>query len=87
MKLFNKNKDVSNIITEIENKTGCKVVWHKESKRDFNDSSLGLPEPGMKYIQVITPGYIINVKLKCGSDEYKKVYHSNLEGSILKEKP
>jgi len=25
--------------------------------RDFNDSSLGCPEPGMAYQQVITPGY------------------------------
>ena len=86
MKLFGKNEDISNIITEIENMTGCKVVQHKEKRKDFDNSSLGIEEPGENYMQVITPGYIINVKLKCGSDEYKKVYHSNLEGSILKEK-
>jgi len=87
MKLFGKNKDISNIITKIEERTGCKVVQHSERKRDFNDSSLGIQEPGMNYIQVITPGYVIDVKLKCGSNEYKKIYHSNLEGSILKERP
>lgn len=87
--LFSKNnEDISNIIKEIENKTGCEVTWHNAKKTEFSDSSLGLPEKGKFYIQVITPGYVINVKLKDYSgNEYKKVYHSNLEGSILKEKP
>lgn len=26
---------------------------------DFSDASLGVPEPGVEYTQVITPGYII----------------------------
>ncbi|MEJ7654328.1 MAG: hypothetical protein WKH64_13890, partial [Chloroflexia bacterium] len=29
--------------------------------RDWNDSSLGCPQPGMSYLQVITPGYLVIV--------------------------
>lgn len=86
--LFSKNEDIDNIIKAIENKTGYEVIGHSATKKQFNDSSLGLPKPGHFYMQVITPGYVIDVKLKDGSGkEHKKTYHSNLEGSILKEKP
>jgi hypothetical protein len=36
--------------------------------RDFSDSSLGCPQPGMMYTQVITPGY--RVILEAGGIEY-----------------
>lgn len=41
-----------------------------ESAREvqFSDSSLGCPEPGMSYLQVITPGWTII--LSVGADRY-----------------
>jgi hypothetical protein len=38
----------------------------------FNDSSLGCPEPGRSYLQVLTPGYVIVLQL--GSETYE--YHA-----------
>jgi hypothetical protein len=36
---------------------------------DFNDSSLGCPEPGRSYMQAITPGYVIVLQL--GTETYE----------------
>lgn len=41
--------------------------------RDWPDTSLGCPEPGRAYAQVITPGY--RVVLVLGSQTY--VYHTS----------
>jgi hypothetical protein len=41
--------------------------------RDWPDSSLGCPQPGMGYLQVITPGY--RVILAAGGRQYE--YHTN----------
>ena len=38
----------------------------------FNDSSLGCPEPGRSYLQVLTPGYLIILQL--GNETYE--YHA-----------
>ncbi len=40
---------------------------------DWPDTSLGCPEPGMMYAQVVTPGYKIH--LSCGKERY--TYHSD----------
>lgn len=40
---------------------------------EWNDSSLGCPQPGMSYLQVITPGY--RILLESGGKQYE--YHSN----------
>jgi len=40
---------------------------------EWSDSSLGCPQPGMDYLQVITPGYLI--RLEAAGQEYE--YHSN----------
>jgi hypothetical protein len=40
---------------------------------EWSDSSLGCPQPGMSYLQVITPGYLI--VLEANSQTYE--YHSN----------
>ena len=85
MKLFS-NNDVADVIKAIELETGCKVKSYKATKTEFNDGSLGLARPGEGYIQCITPGYILKLKMECDGKEVKKTYHSNLEGSILKEK-
>ncbi|OGG14735.1 hypothetical protein A2773_03920 [Candidatus Gottesmanbacteria bacterium RIFCSPHIGHO2_01_FULL_39_10] len=44
-------------------------------KKDWSDSSLGCPKPGMMYAQVITPGYLIT--LEAGGQEYN--YHTSSE--------
>ena len=79
---------INDVIKAIEDTTGCKVVKHGYKKRDFPDSNLGLGKKGEFAAQVITPGYEVDVRLKDPSSgkEYRKSYHSNLEGSILKEK-
>jgi len=41
--------------------------------KNFSDTSLGVPEPGMMYAQVITPGYV--VKLEVEGATY--VYHGS----------
>jgi hypothetical protein len=40
---------------------------------EWSDSSLGCPQPGMDYLQVITPGYLI--LLEADAQTYE--YHSN----------
>ena len=40
---------------------------------EWSDSSLGCPQPGMDYLQVITPGYLI--LLEANAQTYE--YHSN----------
>jgi hypothetical protein len=51
-------------------------------KRMWSDSSLGCPQPGMMYSQVITPGFLI--KLTAGGKVY--TYHSSLLSAVLCEK-
>ncbi len=43
---------------------------------DWRDSSLGCPQPGRMYLQVITPGYLI--VLEAAGRTYE--YHSDREG-------
>lgn len=40
---------------------------------EWSDSSLGCPQPGMDYLQVITPGYLILLE----TDGQSYEYHSN----------
>lgn len=47
---------------------------------EWADASLGLPEPGMQYAQVITPGY--HVVLRAAGLPYE--YHSTLDGSTVR---
>ena len=49
-------------------------------RRDWPDSALGCPAPGMMYMQVITPGYLVEVE--AGGESYS--YHTDLaEGVVL----
>jgi hypothetical protein len=50
--------------------------------KDFPDASLGVPEPGMTYAQVITPGYVI--LLNAEGETYE--YHAAGERVVLAEK-
>lgn len=47
----------------------------KQEKRDWPDTSLGFPEEGKVYAQVITPGFVII--LEAGGKQYE--YHSDYE--------
>jgi hypothetical protein len=46
---------------------------------DFSDASLGMPEPGKTYAQVLTPGYVIH--LAAGDQRY--IYHGSGEQVVL----
>lgn len=67
-------------IAELSNKLGIKpknikLVSYEDTI--FNDSSLGCPEPGKFYAQVITPGW----KIMFEADGNIYEYHSNIDGS------
>ena len=47
---------------------------------EWNDSSLGCPEPGRAYMQVITPGY--RVILFANGREYE--YHTNRQNMAIR---
>ncbi len=54
-------------------KTGADIEkMDTESVEEFNfsDASLGVPEPGVEYTQVITPGYIIILNAEGETYEY-----------------
>jgi hypothetical protein len=46
---------------------------------EWRDASLGCPQPGMAYAQVITPGYLI--VLEAGGKTYE--YHAGQRQAIL----
>lgn len=48
------------------------------TETDWRDSSLGLPEPGRMYAQVITPG--LRITLSAGGSTYR--YHAG-QNSVL----
>ncbi len=49
----------------------------------WSDSSLGCPEPGMAYLTMITPGYLIRLAV----DELIYEYHTDLERVLYCETP
>ena len=49
----------------------------------WRDSSLGCPQQGMQYLQVITPGYLI--RLEAAGQSYE--YHSSLTQVVYCEEP
>jgi hypothetical protein len=50
---------------------------------EWSDASLGCPEPGMMYAQVITPGY--RIVLEANGQSYE--YHSGRSSTIVRCKP
>jgi hypothetical protein len=46
------------------------VTLQKIEATEWRDSSLGCPQPGMNYLQVITPGYLIVLDAQGSSYEY-----------------
>jgi hypothetical protein len=65
-------------------KTGVdidKITTVKTEETLFDDSSLGVPQPGVAYEAVITPGYIIT--LEAGGKQYE--YHAS--GALVVQVP
>jgi hypothetical protein len=52
-----------------------KIETISVEKVDFSDASLGVPQPGVEYAQVVTPGYII--LLSAEGETYQ--YHASGE--------
>ena len=46
---------------------------------EWSDTSLGCPEPGMAYAEVITPGYLI--RLAAGDQLFE--YHADRQGNVI----
>ena len=38
-------------------------------RRDWPDSSLGCPQPGLAYSQIVTPGWLVTVETNDGASE------------------
>lgn len=55
------------------------IVVEDVREAEFPDASLGVPEPGKSYAQVITPGYVI--RLEADSESYE--YHAAGERVVL----
>ncbi len=64
----------SSLATTADQITVVSVVEHT-----WNDASLGLPEPGMMYAQVVTSGHIVT--LTCQGKTY--VYHVAGQAAVL----
>ncbi len=58
---------------------GDQITVVSSEYMDWPDSSLGCPEPGMAYSQVITPGY--RIILLYGQKQYD--YHTGLKGTLV----
>jgi hypothetical protein len=57
--------------SEVSVSSAAAVTWP--------DSSLGCPQPGMAYAQVVTPGYLI--VLEAGGRHYE--YHAGRDGKVF----
>jgi len=75
-------EDVDSLIMlakfDIVLKTGAdieKISTDSVEETNFSDASLGVPEPGVEYTAVVTPGYIFI--LKYAGDTYE--YHASGE--------
>jgi hypothetical protein len=55
------------------------IVVERVTPTDFSDASLGVPEPGVIYAQVVTPGYVILLK----ANETVYEYHAAGERVVL----
>ena len=59
------------------------IVVVDEQEVEWPDSSVGCPQPGMDYLQVITPGRLII--LEVGGTRYE--YHAGAGAPFLCENP
>jgi len=69
------------LIEEVMGSNVDNIVLVSAQSVDWADSSLGCPQPGMVYAQVITQGY--KIVLRVGDIEYQFHTDANLDGQIL----
>lgn len=55
------------------------IILMEATAAEWSDSSLDCPQPGMEYLQVITPGY--RILLEANSQAYE--YHSNRDAYVI----
>ncbi len=55
------------------------VVVQRVEDREWSDTSLGCPQPGLLYAQVMTPGYL--VVLSGGGKQLE--YHTDARGRVV----
>ena len=73
---------VAQALADLQERQGIRaqeIVVQEVTATDFSDASLGVPEPGKLYAQVLTPGYVI--RLAVGDQVY--IYHGNSERVVL----
>lgn len=73
-------KSFALISTDLEKRSSLPASSFQISGYDmqtFPNSALGCPDPGLNYLQVLTPGYVIRVE--AGGKTYD--YRSNLAGT------
>jgi hypothetical protein len=56
------------------------IVVARVEAHEWPDSSLGCPQPGRAYLQVVTPGY--RIFLVAGGREYE--YHTNQNSMVIR---
>ena len=50
------------IISKLLNISPDSIIIHEVQRVQWRDTSLGCPQPGMMYAQVITPGYLVRAE-------------------------
>jgi hypothetical protein len=73
---------LENILTDLQEREGIgreEIVIEQAEAIVWRDGSIGCPQPGMMYLQVLTPGYL--VVLRVGDDLYH--YHAAKSGDFL----
>jgi hypothetical protein len=66
-------------LTARVNVASSDVHVEQAEAREWSDASLGCPQPGQLYAQVITPGYLI--VLSAGGQRYE--YHADARGRAI----
>lgn len=75
------NPQVERAIDDLSRRQGTdrsKVIVDNVENVEWRDSSLGCPQPGMMYAQVVTPGFRIVLQL----DGVRHTYHADLNRRV-----
>lgn len=69
----------ADLAERLELPEGAEVTVKSVTEREWSDASLGCPQPGMVYAQVITPGYVVVIEAE--GEEY--TYHTDTRGNAV----
>jgi hypothetical protein len=73
---------LENILKDLQERKGIaaeEITIERAEAVVWRDGSLGCPQPGMMYLQVLTPGYLVVVRV--GDDLYS--YHAGESGHFI----